>query len=166
MKVEAIGSTDDRARGGELRFGFSPIKNLELEIGAARSLDGSTNPDLRLGIVAPGAKWVPIQDETGGSLGARLDLGQTRIHDGETPRRGGQTLLHHKRQGRGPEPTPTSWNFAQSRAPLARGNEASRARESIRHTHGAQGVSFMPQGWVSWQVAHTLVEGRCSRWHS
>lgn len=86
MKVEAVWSKDERARSGELLFGFSPIKNLELEIGAARIIDGSANPDSHLGVVALGAKWVPIQNETGWSLGARLDVGQTRIHDHETPR--------------------------------------------------------------------------------
>ncbi len=83
MKIEAIWSKDDKARGGDLLFAFSPITDLELEIAAARVMDGSASPDTRLRTVGLGAKWVPFQNDTGWSLGARLDVGQTRIDDYE-----------------------------------------------------------------------------------
>ncbi len=34
-----------------------------------------------------GVKWVPIQNEAGWSLGARFDLGHTRVRDNATPER-------------------------------------------------------------------------------
>jgi len=85
MKVEGVWSKDDKTKGGELLFGFSPIENLELEVAAARAKDGSTSPDTRLNAVGFGAKWVPYQNDTGWSLGARFDYGRTRVNDRETP---------------------------------------------------------------------------------
>lgn len=87
MKLEGVLSKDDRERGGELLFGFSFLENLEMEIGLARATDRATDPDSRARGVGFGAKWVPYQNETGWSLGARFDYGRTRINDRETPQK-------------------------------------------------------------------------------
>lgn len=85
MKIESVLSKDDRTRGAELLFGFSLIENLELEIGLARASDRTTDPSSIANGTAFGAKWVPYQNETGWSLGARFDYGRTRINDRQTP---------------------------------------------------------------------------------
>lgn len=77
MKVEAVWQKDDRVVGGVLLFGFSPLENLELEIGGARDNDTSANPSEKMHGFGVAAKWVPYQNETGWSLGGRLDYGQT-----------------------------------------------------------------------------------------
>ena len=81
MKVEGTWSRNDKERGGEFLFGFSPVKNLELEVAASRSKDTGGDLDNKLHGVGFGAKWVPYQNETGWSLGARFDFGRTRITD-------------------------------------------------------------------------------------
>jgi len=85
MKVESVLSKDDKTRGAELLFGFSFLENLEMEVGVARATDHATDPDSSARGVGFGAKWVPYQNDTGWSLGARVDYGRTRIHDRETP---------------------------------------------------------------------------------
>lgn len=87
MKIEGVLSKDDKTRGGELLFGFSVIENLEMEIGVARATDHATDPDSRARGIGFGAKWVPYQNDTGWSLGARFDYGRTRINDRETPQK-------------------------------------------------------------------------------
>lgn len=87
MKIEGVLSKDGRERGGELLFGFSFLENLEMEIGLARATDRATDPDSHARGVGFGAKWVPYQNETGWSLGARFDYGRTRINDRETPQK-------------------------------------------------------------------------------
>lgn len=84
MKIEASWQRDDGERGGELLFGFSPIKNLELEVNTSRAKDTADGADDTLRGVGLGAKWVPYQNETGWSLGARFDFGRTRITDDHT----------------------------------------------------------------------------------
>jgi len=83
MKVEGVLSKDAKARGGELLFGFSPAENLELEVAVARTRDGSASPATLMRGVGFGAKWVPYQNDTGWSLGARFDVGRTRVTDYE-----------------------------------------------------------------------------------
>lgn len=85
MKVEGVWSRDDKERGGELLLGFGPIESLEMEVAAAK--DGSDDPDTKLRGVGFGVKWVPYQNDTGWSLGARFDYGRTRVTDYETPER-------------------------------------------------------------------------------
>ncbi len=87
MKIESVLGKDDKTRGGELLFGFSFLDNLEMEVGVARATDHATDPDSSARGVGFGAKWVPYQNDTGWSLGARVDYGRTRIHDRETPQR-------------------------------------------------------------------------------
>lgn len=83
MKVEGVWSKDNREKGGELLFGFSPSGNLEVAVAVARARDYSANPVTQLRAVAFGVKWVPYQNKTGWSIGARLDHRHTRITDCE-----------------------------------------------------------------------------------
>ncbi len=87
MKLEGVWSRDDRERGGELLFGFSPVEKLEMEIVVSRARDGSANPDTALHGAGFGVKWVPYQNDTGWALGARFDHGSTRVTDDATPAR-------------------------------------------------------------------------------
>lgn len=87
MKIEGVLSRDDKERGGELVFGFGPIENVEVGIAVARARDGSADPDTKLRGVGFGIKWVPIQNETGWSVGASFNYGRTRVSDYATPER-------------------------------------------------------------------------------
>lgn len=87
MKVEGAWRKDDQTRGPELVFGFSPLENLEVGISLMRDRDHSADPATRLNAVGLGFKWVPIQNDTGWSLGATLDFGNTRVTDYVTPDR-------------------------------------------------------------------------------
>lgn len=83
MKVEAVWAKDDEARGLEALFGFSVVENLEMEIGVARAKDDAADPPARARGVGVGVKWVPYRNDTGWSLGARFDVGRTRVDDRE-----------------------------------------------------------------------------------
>lgn len=87
MKVEATWARDDKERGGELLFGIGAAPDLELEVSLGRARDTSAQPATQLHGTGIGAKWVPIRNETGWSLGARLDHGRTRVSDRATPAR-------------------------------------------------------------------------------
>ncbi len=79
MKVEGVWHKDENVTGGALLFGFSPIETLELEIGALHDNNVTDSPNATMRGGGLGAKWVPIQNETGWSLGARFDYGHTRV---------------------------------------------------------------------------------------
>lgn len=81
MKVEGVWSKDDKAKGGELLFGFGALEHLELEVGAAQTDDDAARPATKARRAGFGAKWVPYRNETGWSLGARIDFGSARIDD-------------------------------------------------------------------------------------
>lgn len=85
MKVEGVLSKDDKERGGELVFGFSPIENVEIGIAVARATDRTDDPSTKLRGTGFGIKWVPIQNDTGWSLGASFNYGHTRVDDRATP---------------------------------------------------------------------------------
>jgi hypothetical protein len=85
MKVEGVWSKDDQERGGELLFGFSPIDNLEMEVAVARATDSNPSPDTQYRGTGFGIKWVPYQNDTGWSVGARFDYSRTKVNDRETP---------------------------------------------------------------------------------
>jgi len=87
MKVEGAWHKDDRTRGAEFIFGFSPLENLEVGIGVARDRDHADSPATRFDAVGVGFKWVPIQNDTGWSFGATLDFGRTRVTDYVAPDR-------------------------------------------------------------------------------
>ncbi|MBU1236535.1 MAG: hypothetical protein KJ634_11045 [Gammaproteobacteria bacterium] len=83
MKVEAVWAKDDEARGVEALFGFSVVENLEMEVAGAYAKDDAADPATKVRGIGFGAKWVPYRNETGWSLGARLDYGRNRIDDRE-----------------------------------------------------------------------------------
>lgn len=76
MKIEGVWQKDDEHLSGALLFGFSPIENLEIELGATRDNDLSANPAIKAHGFGVGVKWVPYQNEQGWSFGARFDYGQ------------------------------------------------------------------------------------------
>lgn len=87
MKVEGAWRRDDKVRGAEFVFGFSPVEHLEVGVSVARDRDHADSPATRFKAVGVGLKWVPIQNDTGWSFGATLDFGRTRLTDYVTPDR-------------------------------------------------------------------------------
>lgn len=76
MKIEGVWQKDDQHLSGTLLLGFSPIDQLEVELGVMRDNDMSANPAIKSHGYGIGLKWVPYQNELGWSLGARFDYGQ------------------------------------------------------------------------------------------
>jgi hypothetical protein len=87
MKVEAVLSRDDKVRGSELVFGFAPIEDLEVGIAVARATNHADDPSTELRGTGISVKWVPIQNDTGWSLGASFGYGHTRVDERVTPAR-------------------------------------------------------------------------------
>lgn len=85
LKVEGALSRDDKLRGGELVFGFAPIEDLEIGISVARATDRDPDPSTRLRGTGISFKWVPIQNDTGWSLGASFGYGHARVNERATP---------------------------------------------------------------------------------
>lgn len=85
MKLETALSRDDKERGGELVFGFSPIENVEIGLSYARATDRGDDPSTKLRGTGIGIKWVPIQNDTGWSLGVSFGYGSTRVNERATP---------------------------------------------------------------------------------
>lgn len=81
FKVEGIWSRDDKTRGGELSFGFAPAEHLEIGIAASRATDQGADPGTRLHATGISFKWVPIQNETGWSLGTSFSHDRTQVDD-------------------------------------------------------------------------------------
>lgn len=92
MKVEAVWAKDDKAKGMEALFGFSVIENLEMEVAGAYARDDAADPATKVRGVGFGAKWVPYQNDTGWSLGARFDYGRNRVDDREA----GEKFAEHE----------------------------------------------------------------------
>lgn len=84
MKLEGVLGRDDKTRSAELLFGAGLAPHLEMEVSLAHARDTAMNPSTSLHGRGWGVKWVPIQNETGWSLGARFDLGHTRVRDPAT----------------------------------------------------------------------------------
>jgi hypothetical protein len=84
-KLEFGWSRDDKARGWDAAAGYSPIENLELEVGLERMRDHATDPTTRLHGKGFALKWVPLQAETGLSAGLKLEVGRVRIDDRVAP---------------------------------------------------------------------------------
>lgn len=87
MKLEGVFSRDDKARGAELIVGAGIAPQLEMEVSLAHAKDTAMNLSTTLRGLGWGVKWVPIQNETGWSVGARFDMGHTRVRDHVTPQR-------------------------------------------------------------------------------
>lgn len=87
MKVESVFSRDGKTRSAELLWGAGLMSQLEMEVSLARAKDTAMSPSTTLHGRGWGVKWVPVQNELGWSVGARFDLGHTRVHDNASPER-------------------------------------------------------------------------------
>jgi hypothetical protein len=87
MKLEAILNRDNQERGGEMVFGFGPIDDVEIGLSYAQATDRTNDPATRLRGTGLAVKWVPIQNDTGLSLGMSLGYGNTRIDERATPQK-------------------------------------------------------------------------------
>lgn len=87
MKLEGVFGRDDKTRGAELLFGAGVAPQLEMEVSLARAKDTAMGASTTFHGHGWGVKWVPIQNETGWSVGARFDMGHTRVRDHATPQR-------------------------------------------------------------------------------
>lgn len=85
MKIEAVHGRDHKARSNELGFGYGLIDNVEVGLTFARENDRDADPSTRKRGTGLGIKWVPIQNDTGWSLGLSLGYGDARVDDRETP---------------------------------------------------------------------------------
>lgn len=85
MKIEGVLSRDDKERGSELTLGFGPIENVEIGLAFSRATDRGDDPSTKLRGTGFGIKWVPIQNDTGWSLGASFGYGRTRVDERATP---------------------------------------------------------------------------------
>jgi hypothetical protein len=81
MKVEGVLSRAGKARGGELQWGAGVLPQLEVGLAFAAIRDRSVQPATQLQARRWGLKWVPLQNDLGWSVGARLDAGELRVHD-------------------------------------------------------------------------------------
>lgn len=84
LKLEATLGRDAKIRGTELVFGMGLQPDLEMEVSLAHARDKGQSPATTLQGRGWGVKWVPIQNDAGWSLGARFDLGHTRVRDDAT----------------------------------------------------------------------------------
>lgn len=81
MKVEAVLGRDDKTRSAELGFGYGLIENVEIGLAFARETDRTDDPSAKLRGTGIGIKWIPIQNDTGWSLGMSFGVGKTRVDD-------------------------------------------------------------------------------------
>ena len=87
MKLEGVLGRDGKTRGAELLFGAGVAPQLEMEVSLARAKDTAMGASSTFHGRGWGMKWVPIQNEMGWSMGARFDMGHTRVRDNATPER-------------------------------------------------------------------------------
>lgn len=87
MKIEAVSKRDGKTRGAELVFGFGPIENVEVGISVAKENNRTNDPSTKNDVNGFVVKWVPIQNDTGWSLGASFGNRGTRVDDRATPER-------------------------------------------------------------------------------
>lgn len=85
MKIEGILGRDDKTRSAELGFGYGLIENVEIGLSFARETDRDPDPSTKLRGTGFGIKWIPIQNDTGWSLGASFGYGNTRVNERSTP---------------------------------------------------------------------------------
>lgn len=87
MKIEGVLSRDDKERGAEMAIGYGPVENVEVAVTFARANDRTDDPSTKMRGTGIGIKWVPVQNETGWSLGASFGYGSTRVDERSTPDR-------------------------------------------------------------------------------
>ncbi len=85
MKVEAVLGRDDKARSTELGFGYGLIENVEVGLSFARETDRADDPSTKVRGTGIGIKWIPIQNDTGWSLGMSLGYGHARVNERSAP---------------------------------------------------------------------------------
>lgn len=85
MKIEPVLSRDEKTRGSEIGFGYGPIENVEIGLTFARETDRTDDPSTKMRGTGFGIKWVPIQNDTGWSLGVSLGYGRTKVNERATP---------------------------------------------------------------------------------
>ena len=85
LKIEAVLGRDDKTRSTELGFGYGLIENVELGLVFARETDSDPSPSTRVRGIGIGLKWVPIQNDTGWSLGLSFGYGKARVNERSTP---------------------------------------------------------------------------------
>lgn len=73
FKIEARHTWDALARSEELALGFAPLPKVELGLSAASERDRTNHPADTAQVRGLSVKWVPLQSETGLSLGVLLD---------------------------------------------------------------------------------------------
>ena len=83
MKIEGVLGHDDKVRSAELGFGYGLVENIEIGFGLARETDHNPDTNTKVRGVGFGIKWVPIQNDTGWSLGARFGFGKARVDEPE-----------------------------------------------------------------------------------
>jgi len=87
LKLEGVLGRDAKTHSTELLFGMGLLPQLEMEVSLAHARDKSLSPATTFQSRGWGLKWVPVQNDAGWSLGARLDLGHIRVRDNATPER-------------------------------------------------------------------------------
>jgi hypothetical protein len=85
MKIEGVLSRDDKTRGAELGLGYGPIENVEIGLSFARETDHADDPSTQVRGTGIGIKWVPIQNDTGWSLGVSFGYGHARVNERSAP---------------------------------------------------------------------------------
>ncbi|MDX9996270.1 MAG: autotransporter domain-containing protein [Rhodocyclaceae bacterium] len=87
MKIEGVLGRDDKARSAELGFGYGLIENVEIGLTFARETDRDPSPATKVRATGVGIKWVPIQNDTGWSLGVSFGYGHARVNERSAPDR-------------------------------------------------------------------------------
>jgi hypothetical protein len=85
LKIEARHTWDALARSEELAFGFAPLPKVELGLSAASERDRTNHPADTAQVRGLSVKWVPLQSETGLSLGVLLDVSHAQRHRPSAP---------------------------------------------------------------------------------
>lgn len=85
MKIEASLNREHETQGVGFVFGFAPLDHLEIGFTGARAHDREPSPAARLSGAGVSMKWVPMQADTGWSLGLSLAFDRTRVNDRATP---------------------------------------------------------------------------------
>jgi len=81
MKIEGVLGRDDKVRSTELGFGYGLIENVEIGLVFARETDREPNPSTKLRGTGFGIKWIPIQNDTGWSLGMSFGYDHARVNE-------------------------------------------------------------------------------------
>lgn len=81
FKIEGVLGRDDKTRSAELGFGYGLIGNVEVGLSFAREADRDPSPSTKVRGTGIGIKWIPIQNDTGWSLGMSFGYGHARVNE-------------------------------------------------------------------------------------